>query len=75
MPCKTFAQGRAIRLAMDRPRDQFGKIVKRANDRMLFEKGQRRLRHGLTLEQLAQRPQENISCSARDRGALTPARF
>jgi hypothetical protein len=63
MPRKTFAQGRAgtvrsmVRLAMDRPRDQLRVIVKRADDRMLFEKGQRRLRHGLTLEQLAQRPQ------------------
>jgi len=46
-----------VRLAMDRPRDQLCVIVKRADDRMLFEKGQRRLRHGLTLEQLAQRPQ------------------
>lgn len=41
MPLKTFAHGRAIRLAMDRLRYQRGIIIERTNERMFVEERQR----------------------------------
>ena len=57
MPFKTFAQGGATVLAMDRPADYRRVIVERTNDRMLAEKRQGDLCRGLPLEQLAERLQ------------------
>jgi putative SOS response-associated peptidase YedK len=54
MPRKTFAQGRAICLAMDRPRDDRGIISERPNDRMLVQKRQRLLCRRLMLQELPQ---------------------
>jgi hypothetical protein len=53
MPCKTFAHGGVILLAMDRPRDERGIISQRPNDRMLVEKRQRLLRRRAMLHELA----------------------
>ena len=57
MPFKTFAQGGAICLAMDRPRDDSGVIIQRSNERMLIQERQRFLQVSLPLQQLANRPQ------------------
>ena len=40
MPPQTFAHGGAIRLAMERPRDDVAVISERANDRMLLQERQ-----------------------------------
>ena len=47
VPPKTFAQGWATALAMDRPDDDLGVIVERADNGMLIEKRQRLLRRGV----------------------------
>ena len=57
MPGKTFAHGRATALAMDRPRDDLGVIVQRADDRVLVQKRQRLLPRRRTVQQLAERLQ------------------
>ena len=48
VPLKTFAQGWATALAMDRPDDDLGVIIERADDGMLFQKRQRLLRRGVS---------------------------
>ena len=57
MPFKTFAHGRAICLALDRPRDDRGVFVERPDDRMLVQERQRLLLVRVALQQLAQRLQ------------------
>jgi hypothetical protein len=55
MPDKTFAQGWATVLAMDRAGDERGVIRQRPDDGMLLQERQRLLRRRLMLKQLAQR--------------------
>ena len=52
MPRKTFAHGGAIRLAMDRSRDERRVISERSNNRMLVQERQRLLRRRLMLQEL-----------------------
>ena len=61
MPFKTFAHGGAIRLAMDRPGDDLGVVVQRADQRMFVQKRQWFLFGVLALEQLADRPQSKAA--------------
>jgi hypothetical protein len=66
MPLKTFAQGGAICLAMDRPGDDLGIVIQRPDKRMLVEKRQRFLLRCLALEQLADRSQTEAAVRDRD---------
>ena len=56
MPFKTFVQGWAICLAMDRPRDDGRIVIQRANEWMFIQKRQRLLQVAWPLQQAANRP-------------------
>lgn len=66
MPPQTFAQGGAICLAMDRPRHHRGIILQRADNRMLFQKGERLLFRCLAPHELADGSQPVAAAGQRD---------
>ena len=65
MPRKTFTHGGATVLAMDRPGDQRGIIVERANDRMLVQEWQRLLARRRALQELPQRAEPECAAVRR----------